>query len=460
MFKNLSNRLSNSLNKLRRQHRLTDNNIENTLREIRISLLEADVALPVVKKFITRVKDQALGKKVYTSLTPGQSFVSIVREELENALGKENKEINLSAQPPVVILIVGLQGCGKTTTTNKLAKFLKKEHHNKKVMVVSTDIYRPAAIEQLQVLADSSNLIFYDSLIDSEKGSSAVEIAHKALKAAERKVCDILIVDTAGRLHIDKHMMSEAKALKEAMKPTEILFVVDSMMGQDAAKVIKMFNDALSITGIILTKVDGDSRGGAALSIKEITGKPIKFIGTGEKSDDLKPFYPGRIASRIIGMGDVLSLIEELGQRVNKDNLVKFNKKIKEGKRSNLEDFKDQLHQMKKIGGVSSMIDKLPQTMRISVTQEKISEKMLVKMDAIISSMTNLERQKPEIIRSSRKLRISKGSGTEVKDINRLLKQFLQTQKIMKKMNKNNKKGKMSKMMDILNYFPSNKKVR
>ncbi|GGF97257.1 MULTISPECIES: signal recognition particle protein [Cysteiniphilum] len=443
MFKSLSERLGGSLDKLKGQGRLTEDNIKSALRDVRMALLEADVALPVVKEFISRIQEEALGEKIRTSLTPGQTFIAMVKKELERTLGEKNETLNLSAQPPVVILMAGLQGSGKTTTTAKLAKFLK-ERQNKKVMVVSADVYRPAAIKQLQTLAESLDISFCPSSADEKP----IDIAQRALQLAKQQVCDVLILDTAGRLHIDNEMMDEVKALHHAMKPTETLFVVDSMTGQDAANTAKAFNDALPLTGVVLTKADGDARGGAALSIREITGKPIKFIGMGEKTDALEPFHPDRIASRILGMGDVLSLIEEVEHKVDQKEAKELATKLKKGKSFTLEDFKSQLQQMKKMGGVGSMLDKLPGMGNMSANlQDKVNDKMFVQMEAIINSMTPFERRKPEFIKSSRKLRIAKGSGTQVQDINRLLKQFTQMQKMMKKISG---KGGMGKMMGAM----------
>ncbi len=439
MFKSLSERLGSSLDKLKGQGRLSEDNIKGALRDVRMALLEADVALPVVKQFIARIQEEALGEKIRTSLTPGQTFISMVKKELEHTLGEKNESLNLSAQPPVVILTAGLQGSGKTTTTAKLAKFLK-ERHNKKVMVVSADVYRPAAIKQLQTLAESLNIHFCPSSVQEHP----LEIANKALQQAKQQVCDVLIVDTAGRLHIDDEMMDEIKALYQAINPTETLFVVDSMTGQDAAKTARAFNEALTLTGIILTKTDGDARGGAALSIREITGKPIKFIGMGEKTDALEPFHPDRIASRILGMGDVLSLIEEVEQKVDKKEAKELVNKLKKGKSFTLEDFKVQLQQMKKVGGIGSMLDKLPGMGSVTASiQGKINDKSFIQMEAIINSMTALERRKPELIKSSRKLRIANGSGTQVQDVNRLLKQFIDMQKIMKKVSEKGGLGKV-----------------
>ncbi|TNF69704.1 MAG: signal recognition particle protein [Gammaproteobacteria bacterium] len=442
MFKNLSDRLSTTFGKVTGQGRLTDENIQSALRDVRMALLEADVALPVVKQFVERIKVQALGEAVTKSLTPGQAFIGIVKKELENVMGGQNEGLNLKAQPPVTILMAGLQGSGKTTSTAKLAKYLT-DVEKKKVMVVSTDVYRPAAIDQLKTLSNEIGVIFCPSQADEDPKV----IATRALEEAKRQVADVLIVDTAGRLHIDQEMMTEIQGLHQITAPSETLFVVDSMTGQDAANTAKAFHDALPLTGVILTKADGDARGGAALSIRYITGKPIKFLGIGEKTDALEPFHPDRMASRILGMGDILSLIEEAEQKVDKAKAQKLAKKIKKGKSFTLEDFKEQLKQMKKMGGVSKMMDKMPGMGKVpEAAKSQMNDKMFVKMEAIINSMTPLERRKPEIIKGSRKKRIAQGSGTDVPDVNRLLKQFLQMQKMMKKMSK----GGMGQMMKAM----------
>ncbi|MDO9105085.1 MAG: signal recognition particle protein [Methylovulum sp.] len=439
MFDNLTDRLSNTLKKLKGQGRLTEDNIKETLREVRTALLEADVALPVVTDFIERVKTGALGQDVQTSLSPGQSMIKLVQSELVKVMGEANEGLNLKAVPPVVILMAGLQGAGKTTTVAKLGRWLQ-ENQKKKVGVVSADVYRPAAIKQLQMLANEVSLDFFDSDISQHP----VDIAKNAIAAARKKFLDVIIVDTAGRLHIDDEMMGEIKALHAAINPTETLFVVDSMTGQDAAITAKAFNDALPLTGIILTKADGDARGGAALSIRHITGKPIKFIGVGEKSHALEPFHPDRIASRILGMGDMLSLIEEIEQKVDKEKAEKFARKMQKGKGFDLEDFREQLQQMQSMGGIGSMMDKLPGMN--SVPQEmkdKVNDKMLARQIAIICSMTMQERRYPDLIKGNRKKRIAAGCGQELQDVNRILKQFLMMQKMMKKL----KNGNMANMV-------------
>ncbi len=440
MFENLTERLSHTLKKVSAQAKLDEDNIKESLREVRMALLEADVALPVVKEFVDAVKARAVGQEVMSSLSPGQVFIKIVQAELEHVLGDANDALNLAVQPPAVVLLAGLQGAGKTTTVAKLARWLK-ESQKKSVMVVSVDVYRPAAIQQLETLAGEVGVDFFPSHGDQKP----VAIAEAAISQAKIKFNDVVIVDTAGRLHIDDDMMHEIKALHGAIKPVETLFVVDAMTGQDAANTAKAFNDALPLTGVVLTKADADSRGGAALSVRSITGKPIKFLGVGEKTQALEPFYPDRIASRILGMGDVLSLIEEAEQKLDKKKAEKLAKKIKKGKRFDLEDFRDQLQQMTNMGGVASMLDKLPGMGNMAqMAQQQIDNKVFVQMEAIINSMTPAERRNPEILNGSRKRRITRGSGTQVQDLNRLIKQHKQMQKMMKKMTR---KGGMANMM-------------
>ena len=439
MFENLSDRLSKTLRNITGKGRLTEDNIKDTLREVRMALLEADVALPVVREFIAQVKERALGEEVNKSLTPGQEFLRIVRTELEKAMGEANEELNLAAQPPAVILMAGLQGAGKTTSVGKLAKYLK-ERHKKKVLVVSADVYRPAAIKQLQTLAEALKVDFFPT----ETSQKPVDIAEAALKHAKLNFFDVLIVDTAGRLHVDGEMMEEIQNIHAVLNPVETLFTVDAMTGQDAANTAKAFNEALPLTGVILTKVDGDARGGAALSIRQITGKPIKFLGVGEKTDALEPFHPDRIASRILGMGDVMSLIEDLQRSVDQEKAEKMAQKFKKGDEFTLEDFRDQLIEMKKMGGMMSMLDKLPGAKNLPEhVKNQVDDKMFIKMEAIINSMTLKERANPEIIKGSRRRRIAQGSGTQVQDVNKLLKQFDEMQRMMKKM----RKGGMAKMM-------------
>ncbi|MFC0180083.1 signal recognition particle protein [Thorsellia kenyensis] len=439
MFANLSERLSKTLRNISGRGRLTEENIQDTLREVRMALLEADVALPVVREFIKQVKESALGQDVNKSLTPGQEFVKIVQRQLEIAMGDVNESLNLAAQPPAVILMAGLQGAGKTTSVGKLAKFLK-EKHKKKVLVVSADIYRPAAIKQLETLANQLDVAFFASNTEQKP----VDIVTNALQHAKLQFFDVLIVDTAGRLHVDSDMMDEIKKVHQVLNPIETLFVVDAMTGQDAANTAKAFNEALPLTGVILTKVDGDARGGAALSIRHITGKPIKFLGVGEKTDALEPFYPERLASRILGMGDVLSLIEDLESKVDKAQAEKMANKLKKGESFDLNDFLEQLQQMKKMGGMANLMTKLPGMGNLPQgAMDMVGDKSMAKMEAIINSMTLKERSKPEIIKGSRKKRIATGSGTQVQDVNRLLKQFDDMQRMMKKM----KKGGLANMM-------------
>lgn len=439
MFDNLSDRLSKVVQNLRGQGRITEDNIKDTMREVRMALLEADVALPVVKEFVNDVREKALGEDVLKSLTPGQALVKIVNDELAKVMGESNEELDLRAQPPAVILMAGLQGSGKTTSTGKLARFLK-EREKKKVMVVSADVYRPAAIDQLRTLVAEVGVEFFPS----DPKQKPVSIVKAALKAAKKAHVDVLIVDTAGRLHIDEEMMLEIKALHKAVDPVETLFVVDSMTGQDAANTAKAFNEALPLTGIILTKTDGDARGGAALSIRKITGKPIKFLGVGEKSTALEAFHPERVASRILGMGDVVSLVEEISQKVDHEKAAKLAKKIHKGQGFTLNDFKEQMEQMANMGGVMGMMDKLPGMGQLpDAVKAQAGDKEIKKLIAIVNSMTPQEREFPNVIKGARKRRIAKGSGTQVQDINKMMKQFLQMQKMMKKM----KGGGMAKMM-------------
>ncbi|GAB2997520.1 signal recognition particle protein [Psychrosphaera aestuarii] len=439
MFSNLSDRLSASLKKISGRGRLTEDNIKDTLREVRMALLEADVALPVVRDFVKSVKERAVGEEVGKSLTPGQVFVKIVQSELEKAMGDKNEDLNLAAQPPAVVMMAGLQGAGKTTSVGKLAKFLK-EKKKKSVLVVSADVYRPAAIKQLETLATEVDVEFFPSTVEQKP----IDIVNGAIAHAKKKFFDVLLVDTAGRLAVDEAMMAEIKDLHAAVKPVETLFVVDAMTGQDAANTAKAFNEALPLTGVILTKADGDARGGAALSIRHITGKPIKFIGMGEKIDALDPFHPERIASRILGMGDVLSLVEQIESKIDKDKAEKVAKKVMKGQGFDLEDFKDQLTQMRSMGGMSSLMDKMPGMGNIpDAVKGQVNDKQFNQMEAIINSMTKKERKFPEVIKGSRKRRIAAGSGTQVQDVNRLLKQFTQMQKMMKKM----KGGGLMKMM-------------
>ena len=439
MFDNLTDRLSGTFRKLTGKAKLTEANIQDALGEVRRALLEADVALSVVKDFVERVSLRAVGQEVSSSLTPGQAFIKIVQAELESIMGTANAELDLKAAPPAIVLMAGLQGAGKTTTAAKLARWLKSDV-KKSVMVVSADVYRPAAIQQLQTLAAEVGVEFFAS--DSSQAPAAIAAA--ALAEAKRKFIDVLIVDTAGRLAIDQEMMGEIQQLHNLLNPVETLFVVDAMTGQDAANTAKAFNDALPLTGVVLTKADGDARGGAALSVRHITGKPIKFIGMGEKMDALEPFYPDRIASRILGMGDMLSLIEQAEKKVDKVKAEKLARKIKKGKGFDLEDFKEQLGQMQNMGGVASIMDKMPGLGALPPGAAKmVDDSKFRQMEAIINSMTPRERTNPDALNGSRKRRITVGSGTQIQDLNRLLKQHKQMQKVMKKM----KGGNMANMM-------------
>ena len=439
MFENLSERLGKTLKNLSGKGRLTEDNIKDTLREVRMALLEADVALPVVRDFIGQVKERAVGTEVSKSLNPGQVFIKIVQSELESVMGQVNESLNLAAQPPAVVLMAGLQGAGKTTSVGKLAALLK-QREKKKVLVVSVDVYRPAAIKQLETLAAEVDVESFPSSEDQKP----IDIANAAIDFARKHFFDVLLVDTAGRLHVDGEMMGEIQALHKSINPIETLFVVDAMTGQDAANTAKAFNDALPLTGVILTKADGDARGGAALSVRHITGKPIKFIGMGEKLDALEAFHPERIASRILGMGDVLTLIEEVERKVDKDKAQKLAKKVQKGKGFDLQDFKEQLEQMRNMGGMMSMMDKMPGMGNMTAQiKEKANDKSFVQMESIINSMTPGERTRPDVIKGGRKRRIAAGSGTQIQDVNRLLKQFTQMQKMMKKMSG----GGMKKMM-------------
>ena len=443
MFDSLTDRLSRVLESVRGRGRLTEDNIKETLREVRMALLEADVALPVARDFVESVRVRALGQEVIGSLTPGQALVRVVRDELTELMGKANDELNLRTTPPAVILVAGLQGSGKTTTVAKLARWLK-ERAKKSVLVASCDIYRAAAIEQLQRLAEEVGVGFFPS----DNSQAPVKIAAAAVEAARTGLIDTVLIDTAGRLHIDAEMMVEVKDIHAAISPIETLFVVDSMTGQEAANVAKAFDEALSLTGVVLTKADGDARGGAALSIRSVTGKPIKFIGVGEKTSALEPFHPDRMASRILGMGDVLTLIEETEQKVDAEKAEQLAKKLVSGKGFGLDDFQEQLRQMKNMGGMANLVDKLPGTANLPANvKDKIDDRELVRLDAIICSMTRKERRFPAIIKGSRKRRIAAGSGTQVQDVNKLLKQFAQMQKMMKRMKK---KGGLARLMQGL----------
>ncbi len=448
MFKSLSSRLGDTLNKIRGQGRLTEDNIKKTVKEIRNALIEADVSLEAVQGFIKRVKRCALGREISSSLTPGQTFIKMVRRELTELMGESCSTLNLNAQPPVVILMAGLQGSGKTTTTIKLARRLQ-EKENKKVLVASCDIYRPAAMEQLKTLAEESDI----QCCTINPDGKVLDIAKNALSQAKKELFDVLIIDTAGRLHVDNDMMDEVKALDKLLNPTETLFVVDSMSGQDAANTAKAFDDALSLTGVILTKADGDARGGAALSIRHVTGKPIKFLGMGEKTDALEAFHPDRLAGRILGMGDVVSLIEQVEQQVDEKKAKKLLKKVKKSG-LDFEDLLDQFQQLEKMGGIGSMLEKMPGMDRINPQAlGKFNQEGLKYQKALIQSMTVEERQNPEIIKSSRKKRIAQGAGRDVVELNRLIKQVKQMSKLTKRMGKGGNQ-QMAQMMQQMGKMP------
>jgi signal recognition particle subunit SRP54 len=447
MFENLTQRLASTFKSLRGQSQFTEENTQAALRDVRVSLLEADVALPVIKTFLENIKQKILGQDVSAHLKPDQALIKIIHDELVHIMGDHHAEINLKAQPPVIILLAGLQGSGKTTSAAKLARFIQ-ETEKKKVMLVSADVYRPAAIKQLERLAQDLNIPFFPSTADEKP----VNIAKNAVDSAKKQYMDVLIIDTAGRLHVNDDMMNEIKALHQAINPTETLFIVDSMTGQDAANTAKAFHEALPLTGVILTKTDGDARGGAALSIRQITGQPIKFMGHGEKTDALERFHPERVASRIMGMGDILSLIEDVERKTNKSSHEKLKKKLKKGQNFDFNDFKEQLLQMNNMGGLSGMIGKLPGLNQLpqSISTED-TEKKLSQTIAIINSMTKKERRIPKLIAGSRKRRIAQGSGTQIQDVNRLLKQFEHMQKMMKKMSK---AGGLKQLMRGMGGFP------
>ncbi|MBE0612626.1 MAG: signal recognition particle protein [Burkholderiales bacterium] len=439
MLDNLTNRLSRVIKTLRGEARLTEANVSDALREVRMALLEADVAVPVVKDFIAAVKQKAMGEEVIGSLTPGQALVGVVQRELALLMGGENAALDLAVKPPAVILMAGLQGSGKTTTSGKLAKFLAEQ--KKKPLLASCDVYRPAAIEQLRTIAGQLQIDFFESA----PGQLPLEIAKAALEHARTHYNDVLIVDTAGRLAIDEAMMQEIAQLHAALDPAETLFVVDAMQGQDAVNVAKAFSETLPLTGVVLTKLDGDARGGAALSVRQVTGKPVKFVGVGEKLAALEAFHPERMAARILGMGDVMSLVEEARKSVDVEEAQKLAEKIKRGKSFDLEDFKQQIGQMRKMGGLSSMIDKLPAQLAQAAQAQSadMGEKQMRRTEGIINSMTRQERAHPELMKATRKRRVAAGAGVQVQEVNRLLKQFEQMQKMMKQM----QKGGMAKMM-------------
>ncbi len=440
MLDNLTQRLARVMKTLRGEARLTEDNIADALREVRLALLEADVALPAVKALIASVKEKAVGEEVIGSLTPGQALVGVVHRELTQLMGEAHSGLNLATQPPAIVLMAGLQGAGKTTTVGKLAKLLK-ETQKKKVLVVSCDVYRPAAIEQLKTVAEQAGVDYFPSS-STEK---PVDIARNAVDWARRHYHDVLLVDTAGRLAIDEAMMKEIAELHSAVSPIETLFIVDAMLGQDAINTAKAFGEALPLTGIILTKLDGDARGGAALSVRHVTGRPIKYAGVGERLTGIEPFHPERMASRILGMGDVLSLIEEAKKGIDEQQAVEFAKKLRSGKSFDLNDFKEQIGQMRKMGGLSSMLDKLPAQFAQAASQMQggAEDKAVKRIEGIINSMTPVERSKPELLKASRKRRIAAGAGVQVQEVNRLLKQFEQTQKMMKQFSK----GGIAKLM-------------
>ena len=446
MFDNLTERLARVVKTLRGEARLTDANIEDAIREVRVALLEADVALPVVRDFVLQLREQAVGQEVLGSLTPGQALIGVVQRELTQLMGGTAEPLNLSVQPPAVILMAGLQGSGKTTTSAKLARVLRSTHR-KKVLLASADVYRPAAIEQLQTLAGQVGADFFPSAV----GEAPVAIAQGALDWARKHYHDVVIIDTAGRLAIDEAMMREIAAIHAAVAPIETLFVVDAMQGQDAVNTARAFRDTLPLTGVVLTKLDGDARGGAALSVRQVTGAPIKFAGVGEKIDGLEVFHPERMASRILGMGDVLSLIEEAQKNVDVEEAKKLAKKVKSGKGFDLDDFKAQVSQMRKMGGIAGLLDKLPAELTRMAQGASVDERRIARIEGIIDSMTPQERAKPEIIKASRKRRVATGAGVSVQEVNQLLKQFEQTQKMMKMV----AKGNLQKMMrGMRNFIP------
>ena len=440
MLDNLTQRLGKVVKTLRGQARLSEDNISDMLREVRMALLEADVALPVVKDFIARVKEKAVGQEVIGSLSPGQALVGVVHRELTELMGGSKAELNFATQPPAIILMAGLQGAGKTTTTAKLGKWIR-ERQKKKILAVSCDVYRPAAIEQLKTVSAQAGIDFFPSSGEQKPK----DIAAAALDYAKKHYYDVLLVDTAGRLAIDEAMMAEIRELHAQLNPIETLFVVDAMLGQDAVNTAKAFADALPLTGIVLTKLDGDSRGGAALSVRHVTGKPLKFAGVGEKLNGLEEFHPERMASRILGMGDILGLVEEAQRGIDHDKAKDFVVKMKSGKGFDLNDFKEQIGQMKNMGGMSALLDKLPAQFAQAAQQAggAVEEKSIRRIEGIINSMTPLERTKPELIKATRKRRIATGAGVQVQEVNRLLNQFEQTQKMMKQFSK----GGMAKMM-------------
>ncbi|WP_024868113.1 signal recognition particle protein [Pseudoxanthomonas suwonensis] len=446
MFESLTQRLSGTIDRLRGRGRLTESNISEAVREVRIALLEADVALPVVQALVQRIKVRAVGQEVLKSLTPGQALIKVVRDELTAVMGSQATDLNLNVPAPAVILMAGLQGAGKTTTVGKLARHLK-DKRKKKVMVVSADVYRPAAIEQLKTLAEQTGVLFFPS----DAGQKPEDIVRAAIADAKKSFADVLIVDTAGRLAIDEAMMAEIKALHAAVNPAETLFVVDSMTGQDAANTAKAFSEALPLTGVVLTKTDGDARGGAALSVRYITGKPVKFVGTGEKLDGLDVFHPDRVAARILDMGDVLSLVEQVEQNVDQEKAAKLAAKVAKGKKFDLNDMRDQLEQMQNMGGIAGLIDKLPGLGQVPehLKQQVAQSREVPRMMAIIGSMTPKERRNPDLLNGSRRARIARGSGTTPADVNKLLKQYQQMEKMMGKLGRGGMKGMKGMMRGL-----------
>ena len=446
MFESLTQRLSSTLQKLRGRGRLSEDNIRESLRAVRVALLEADVALPVVVALVERIKARAIGQEVLTSLTPGQALIKVVHDELAAVMGAQASDLNLNVPAPAIVLMAGLQGAGKTTTVGKLAKHLK-EKRKKKVMVVSCDVYRPAAIQQLQTLARQVDVLFFPS----EVGQDPVAIVRAAVDDARKSFVDVLLVDTAGRLAIDEAMMAEIKALHAAIKPVETLFVVDAMTGQDAANTAKAFSAALPLTGVVLTKTDGDARGGAALSVRYITGQPIKFVGVGEKPDGLDVFHPDRAANRILDMGDVLSLVEQVQSQVDQDKAAKLAEKVAKGKKFDLNDMRDQLEQMQNMGGLAGLMDKLPGMGQVpDAVKSQVTGKEVPRMVAIINSMTKKERRNPGLLNGSRRARVAKGSGTSPAQVNQLLKQYQQMEKMMSKLAAGGMKGMMRGMKGLM----------
>ena len=447
MFDQLSDKLKHTLRNLRGRGRLTEDNIAEAMREVRVALLQADVSLEVTRRFIDKVKARAVEREVLDSLSPGQAVIAVVHRELVTLMGEANDELNLAAQPPAVMLVTGLQGAGKTTTVGKLAKLLK-QRHRKNVLVASADVYRPAAAEQLRLLAADAGARFFVGDAGADAGDDPVAIATAAVAEAHKSAADVVLIDTAGRLHVDEDMMAEIQRIHRAVNPVETLFVVDSMSGQDAVNSARAFDEALSFTGVVLTKTDGDARGGAALSIRHATGKPIKFLGVGEGLDALEPFHPERVASRILGMGDVMSLVEEAERTVDERKAKKMAAKVAKGKAFDLDDFRDQLTQMEQMGGMSGLMEKLPGMERVpQKAREQFGGGQSARTIAIINSMTPHERRFPAVLRGARKKRIARGSGVQVQDVNRLLKQFMQMQKMMKRMKK---QGGMKQMMEQL----------